>query len=84
MLAGRSLHGHMLSLFLGRYLGMELLDCMLDCMVIINTCLYFLETAKRFSKVISASHLSTLLTEEEDQVSVLPSFIKLISLFHLC
>ena len=80
MFAGRSLHGYMLSFFLGRYLGMELLGCM----VIINMCLYFLETAKHFSKVISASHFSTLLTEEEDHVSVLPSFIKLISLFHLC
>ena len=37
-----------------------------------------------FFQVTSASHFSTLLTEEKDHVSVLHSFIKLISLFYLC
>lgn len=73
-----SLRGHKLSFLLCRYLAVELRGC------IVIICLCVLEIAKQFSKVASASRLAlSLLSEEKDNVAVIHSFIKLLSLFHV-
>lgn len=53
----KSLYGHMLSFLLGKYLGVEWLDCM------VTVCLTFEKTDKLFSKVVALFYIPTATCE---------------------